>query len=149
MKTKLILFSNKHFIFFKYCTNKVASSLNNSFFRKVPHVTLLLIWTHQKDDKLFKINIILTLMRRSLLYKYGNSHTRVAHMMNTTSKLVKASLISFSKWGFHINPSPTTIKLSRSFKPTIHILFLLFACSRKSNSKLTSSRFLVFFSCFF
>jgi hypothetical protein len=31
----------------------------------VPHVTLLLVWIHQKDDVALKINIILTLMERS------------------------------------------------------------------------------------
>jgi hypothetical protein len=29
----------------------------------VPHVTLLLVWTYQKDDVSLKINIILTLMK--------------------------------------------------------------------------------------
>jgi hypothetical protein len=38
-----------------------VSSLNYYYFRKVPHVTILLAWTHRKDDVSLKINIILTL----------------------------------------------------------------------------------------
>jgi hypothetical protein len=47
-----------------YCSSLDQKSLNN-FFREVPHVTLLLVWTHKRDDVSLKINIILTLMKQS------------------------------------------------------------------------------------
>jgi hypothetical protein len=44
-----------------YCIWRAASFFN----REVPHVTLLLVWTHKRNDVSLKINIISTLMRQS------------------------------------------------------------------------------------
>jgi hypothetical protein len=42
-----------------------ALSLNNFFLMKVPHVILLLVWTHKKGDVSLKIDIISTVMKQS------------------------------------------------------------------------------------
>jgi hypothetical protein len=58
--TGMTLFETAMVIFI-YCSFMAVSSLNYYYFRKVPHVTILLAWTHRKDDVSLKINIILTL----------------------------------------------------------------------------------------
>lgn len=48
------------------------------FFRKVLHVTILLVWTHRKEDVSSKINIILTEQRCTLQVRYTRLRTKIS-----------------------------------------------------------------------
>ena len=113
--------------------------INN--FRNVPHVTILLAWTHRKDDVSLKINIISTLTswnshqatvvpNHGLTYREKNLHDveirleDLPHKERSPTAEQLLELIWLAWWGaFPIHCISTSLSISNDGKHSPFIMF--------------------------